>query len=356
MIETGIQEKIRLFIKNLTDIRVEPIYQTRDLNIDAKVKLLENGKEINLQKKGDGTKRRISLALLEFKKDQQILENDNSTIYLLDEPDTHLHVKAQIELLQTLQAFAQAGNQVILTTHSPFLINAVKPNQIRLFSLDGENCTKVRHLHDQPLLSASILQSIGIENVYLFFARTIILVEGETEQTFVTNYFLRKMSRTINADLIKIINVEGIHNIFGFAKGILEVHNPEKILAVFDNDISEETNELIGRLNLLDKNKFIIGNKEFEDAFSDEVLYACWKKYHEDNGRECPKDWSIKNINHVREECANNQDKKFSTEIKRLNASGKPMTKPIFGHALAQYIDEKDLPPRFSELFIEITK
>lgn len=48
---TGIKDKIRLFLKNLTDIKIEPIYQTRDLNIDAKVKFLENGTEINLEKK-----------------------------------------------------------------------------------------------------------------------------------------------------------------------------------------------------------------------------------------------------------------------------------------------------------------
>ena len=195
MNERGIKDKVKLFLKNLTDIRVEPVYQAKDLNIDAKVKFLENGREINLQKKGDGTKRQITMALLEFKKDEDILDDDETTIYLLDEPDTHLHVRAQIELLETLQGFAANENQVILTTHSPFIINSVKPDQIRLLIASEQNCTEVIHLHEQPDIPARVLQSIGVENVYLFFARTIIIVEGKTEEDFITKYFLRKADK-----------------------------------------------------------------------------------------------------------------------------------------------------------------
>lgn len=338
-------------MKKLTDIRIQPIYQTRDLNIDAKVIFLENGTEINLQKKGDGTKRRITMALLEFKRDQSKFLEDSSTIYLLDEPDTHLHVKAQIELLQTLQTFSKEGNQVIITTHSPFLMNSVKPNQIRLLSLDNQNYTKIKYLYDQPSITAEVLQSIGIENVFLFFAKTIIIVEGETEQTFITNYFLRKMGRTINADLIKIINAEGICNIYGFTKGILELHNPERIYAVFDNDISDELRSLIEDLKIREEKKFIIGDREFEDAFSDEALFNCWKIYNEENGRGCPENWTADNIKSVRKSCKEDPTIKFSKEIRQYNINGKKMSKPTLGFALAQYIEEDLLPKRLGELF-----
>ncbi|HEY3312854.1 MAG TPA: AAA family ATPase [Anaerolineales bacterium] len=351
MNERGIKDKIRLFLNKLTDIRVEPIYQTKDVNIDAKVKFLENGEEINLQKKGDGTKRRITMALLEFKKDEDILNDDETTIYLLDEPDTHLHVRAQIELLETLQGFASNGNQVILTTHSPFIINSVAPDQIRLLDADERNGTKVKHLHIQSSTSAKILQSVGIENVYLFFAKTILIVEGKTEEEFISNYFQRKTERSINSNLIKIINVEGIQNIYGFAKGILELHNPENIYVVFDNDASDELKELIDQLKICAGRKFVIGNKEFEDAFSDEVLYCCWKKFNEYHDKVCPENWSIENIKCLREDCDGDKSLKFSQKLKALGASGKKMTKPIFGAALAQFIDEKDLPPKMTELF-----
>lgn len=150
------------------------------------------------------------MALLEFKKEQEKLKEDASTIYLLDEPDTHLHAGAQIDLLKTLQSFARADNQVILTTHSPFLINSVKPHQLRLLERGTNNCSKIKCLEGNADISAEVLQSIGIENVQLFFARTIIIVEGETEYEFITNYYLKAFNRSINSDLIKVINVGGI--------------------------------------------------------------------------------------------------------------------------------------------------
>lgn len=54
--ETGILERMQIFLKDLTEVKIEPIYQKRDLNIDAKVKFMENGKEVSIDKKGDGTK------------------------------------------------------------------------------------------------------------------------------------------------------------------------------------------------------------------------------------------------------------------------------------------------------------
>jgi putative ATP-dependent endonuclease of the OLD family len=351
MNETGITDKIRMFLKKLTDVRIEPIYQAKELSIDAKVKFLEHdGKEIDLLKKGDGTKRRITMALLEFKKDEEMMGDDKTTIYLLDEPDTHLHVMAQLELLETLQGFATSGNQVILTTHSPFIINAVRPDQIRLLATDERLGTKVKRLQDEPNISSEILQSVGIENLYLFFAKTLVLVEGKTEEAFIENYFLRKTKKSISSNLIKVIRVDGIFNIYGFAKGILELHDPSNIYVIYDNDASPELKELIETLNIPSKRKFSIGNKEFEDAFSDENIYACWKRYLESVEKECPKNWSIENINKARSECQEKGDK-FSDKLRSLNAGGKQMTKPLLGKVLAQFIDEGGLPERFRDLF-----
>ncbi|MBI5944309.1 MAG: AAA family ATPase [Chloroflexi bacterium] len=350
MTERGIKDKVKLFLKNLTDIRIEPIYQAKNLNIDAKVKFLENGEEINLQMKGDGTKRRITMALLEFKKDEDKLEDDETTIYLLDEPDTHLHVKAQIELLETLQGFSGNGDQIILTTHSPFLINAVKPEQIRLLIANAKNSTEVRYLRQKDDIPTRVLQNMGIENIYLFFAKTLILTEGQTEEEFIKKFFARNTNRTLSSNLIRIINVDGIQNIAGFARGILEVHNPENIIVVCDNDASDEVRQLINTLNISERQKYMIGAREFEDAFSNEALFQCWHDYHKSHGRDCPANWSIENIRSLRQECLE-KDLKFSSEIKKLGAGGKKMTKPIFGIALAEFIDRNHLPLELERLF-----
>ncbi len=346
--ERGILEKMQIFLKDLTDIKIEPQYQSRDLNIDAKVKFLENGEEINLEKKGDGTKRRITMALLEFKKEESFLSNDDSTFYLLDEPDTHLHVKAQLDLLETMKSFSKDGNQVILATHSPFIINALSPKQIRLLE-NNKNKSKVRYLKDNKDSSNHILKALGVENTYLFFSRHIVIVEGETEEEFIPSYYLKKYGKPITSDLIKVINTRGITNISGFSKAILEIHDPENIYLVIDNDASPEIEELINGLNISDDRKFIIGEKEFEDAFQSDVLHKCWCSYLEECNKDASESWTVDNIEKIRNECIQNGGK-FSKKIRHLNLGGKKMTKPILGKVLGENIEEDELPERFSAL------
>ncbi|MDP2210188.1 MAG: AAA family ATPase, partial [Candidatus Aquicultor sp.] len=348
--EKGILDRIKLFLKDLTDIKVEPLFQPRDLNIDAKVKFLEDGKEINLDKKGDGTKRRITMALLEFKKEESLLSHDETTVYLLDEPDTHLHVKAQLDLMKTMESFAEEDNQVIITTHSPFIINSVNPKQIRMLE-NKSNISSIRYLNNQADGSNRILKSLGIENTYLFFARHLIVVEGETEAEFIPAYYLKKHGRMAASNLVKVINTQGITNIPGFTQAILELHDPEKIYLVFDNEATPELRRLIDLLNIPAERKFIVGEKEFEDSIDSNVLCRCWCEYLGLCGYAVPESWSAENIENLKSDARTNA-KKFSKGIRALNTgSGKRMTKRVFGRVLGEYINEDELPQRLVDIF-----
>ena len=49
--------------------------------------------------------------------------SNSSVLYLFDEPGISLHVNAQRELLELFNHLADKGNQVIYTTHSPYMLN-----------------------------------------------------------------------------------------------------------------------------------------------------------------------------------------------------------------------------------------
>lgn len=347
--ERGIIDKLKVFLPDLTDIRIDPLFHARDLNVDAKVQFLENGNEISIENKGDGTKRRMTMALLELKKEQSKVTGDDQAIYLLDEPDTHLHVRAQLDLVKTVEGFSAVGNQIILTTHSPFIVNAVKPNQIRLLTRYSGK-TSLKSLSDNPYNSDKILRALGIENTHIFFSRTIIIVEGETEEAFIPLQYLRQTGRTISSGLIKVINVNGVSNIIGFARAILELHDPEKILILCDNDASSELQQLIDVINIPTPHKFQVGVREFEDAFESAVLQRVWAEYHQESQRDLPGTWTTIGIQELKNRCLI-ENLKFSKEIRALNQSGKKMTKPIFGAALGSRAEIGDLPQRLQELF-----
>lgn len=352
----GIKEKLKRYLKQLTDIKIEPSFEPRSLNISSKVKFLENGKEISVDKKGDGTKRRISLALLEYKADCEETCGD-SKLYILDEPDTHLHVKAQLELLNVLKELSEKGCQVILTTHSPFLINAIKPRQIRLLFQPDSNVTKQKYLKDEPETSDKILRQLGIENIYLYFAKKIILVEGETEEAFLPRIYEKINNITLNSDLIKIINTKGIKNIPGFAKALLELVDPNSIYIVKDNDASEETIQIIRELSIATEQQFTIGQKEFEDSFSDETIYNSWKDFVEECGKTVGSDWTLTNISRKKQDCLEDPTKKFSDELRKLNAGCvKKFSKIIFGKVLGDFCNTTNLPTIINELLTNLRR
>lgn len=57
---------------------------------------------------------------------------ENNTVYLLDEPDIFLHFNAQKELLDFFRDLSSKENQVIYTTHSPYMINQDGMASVRL--------------------------------------------------------------------------------------------------------------------------------------------------------------------------------------------------------------------------------
>lgn len=346
--ERGIISKLRLFMPELTDIKIEAMFSTRDLNVDAKVKFLENGNEIALENKGDGTRRRMTMALLEFKKVQSGVADSGRTVYLLDEPDTHLHVKAQLDLMNTVGGFSSAGHQVILTTHSPFIVNVAKPSQIRLLSRSAGE-TSIRSLSSNPDQSSKILRALGIENTHLFFSKKIVIVEGQTEESFLPAQYLKQTGRTLSSGLIKLINVHGMHNIVGFSRAILELHNPLEIYILCDNDASSDLQDLIDQLEVPSAHKFQVGSNEFEDAFHSSVLHRVWVKHHVENGRDAPGCWTQAAIEQLKIQCSISGEK-FSKQLRSLNQGGKSMTKTIFGAALGQRVETDELPPQLRRL------
>lgn len=48
---------------------------------------------------------------------------ERSTLFLLDEPASNLHAKAQMQLLDNLSKIATNGNKILYSTHSHYLIN-----------------------------------------------------------------------------------------------------------------------------------------------------------------------------------------------------------------------------------------
>jgi hypothetical protein len=79
-------------------------------------------------------------------------EPERPRLLLLDDIDRGLHIEAQAELVRVLRELLDADPelQVVCTTHSPYLLDRFKPEEVRVLGLDEERRTRARALTEHP--------------------------------------------------------------------------------------------------------------------------------------------------------------------------------------------------------------
>lgn len=111
-----------------------------------------DGTRVNFTQMSEGEQQLLTvLGLLLF------TQNDES-LYLLDEPDTHLNPVWTYDFLKLLQANIRAEKgQLLVATHNPLMIGSLRKNQVRVLSVD-ESKIEAREPEYDPL-------GIGIEGL-----------------------------------------------------------------------------------------------------------------------------------------------------------------------------------------------
>jgi predicted ATPase len=73
-------------------------------------------------------------------------------IILLDDVEQGLHPKAQRELMQVFKEIMQAHPdlQIIFTTHSPYIIDALAPSQVHVLGTGTDGFTHTKRLDEHP--------------------------------------------------------------------------------------------------------------------------------------------------------------------------------------------------------------
>lgn len=154
----------------------------------------------------------------------------NSLILLLDEPDQHLHVKAQKDVLRLINRLANKtddgnGDQIIYATHSPYLIEVERLNRIKLILNTEDQGTKVEDIVTskidtdykrdalQPIadaigLNVSEFSVLGQKNVILeglsdfyYFSGMKKILKHDGDYHFVPGIGVRKINSLISLSI-----------------------------------------------------------------------------------------------------------------------------------------------------------
>ncbi|MCY3410748.1 MAG: AAA family ATPase [Candidatus Heimdallarchaeota archaeon] len=231
-----------------------------ELLLNAFALKLDDGILTNVTQKGHGAQRAVIWSLLRNYLDTTKSKDKQSVMFLVEEPELYLHPQAQRVMLNVLTELSSI-NQVIYSTHSPIFVDLSNPKQIRL--IKKEKRQSVIYAISEKVLEKkkydiNFLTKMNNESAELFFAQSVILYEGATEQIILNHMnqnapSLNEIEPQTKADMRKnfdelgcqIINTSGKFSMPFF----IHVLNDLKIpyFVIFDKDnqskaVHEETN------------------------------------------------------------------------------------------------------------------
>jgi predicted ATPase len=104
---------------------------------------LRNGKKLHADGVSDGAI--LALAFLAI-----TTAPEPPRVLLVEEPENGVHYSRLKQVIGLLNGIAKKDVQVIITTHSPYLLDLVAPEDVRVFSKDGEGAVHAARLSDFP--------------------------------------------------------------------------------------------------------------------------------------------------------------------------------------------------------------
>lgn len=226
-LENGVLRKVAKSLKNVYSLSDSFDYElsfgdkSNILNFfnGLELNIVENKKSFDLLECGTGIQ---SLTIIALHRVLAKLRHKN-VILGLEEPETNLHPQAQRELISSIKNYTSDSelSQIILTTHSPVLIDNIKHKNISLVRKTPELSRGFKSVVSS--VSQNFFELYGIEefNYYqyhnyrnsdFFYAKKIIIVESKNDAEVVK--FLAK-KENINLDLlgVSIINIDGVKNL-----------------------------------------------------------------------------------------------------------------------------------------------
>jgi predicted ATP-dependent endonuclease of OLD family len=217
------------------------------------------------------------LAFFARLKAQGVTKNN---IILVDEPGSYLHAKAQEDVLHTLEELAD-DNQVIFTTHSPYLIDPDKFERVRLVIKDKETeYTRIENNVNKggdyetltPLITAI---GLDLSKGLSFAKKSNIVLEGISDYYYIQamKHYLKENEGYEFPDDVAFIPCVGQSKV-GAVTSILFGYGLDYKIVLDKKGTTKNYNKLIR--DGIDTNKIIrVGDTDdqsIEDLFSEEDL------------------------------------------------------------------------------------
>lgn len=210
-----LRDDIQSIINKIINKGFHKFYTTEKINFGIKK---EDGKLLKLEERSNGLKWYLNLYI------DMLAHNVSgvNTVFLLDEPGVSLHVNAQRELIRLFHQLSENGNQIIYTTHSPYMLDMENDgiHRIRAVVKNDDEFTYIyKTAYDAKIAPDSrndtltpIIRALGMNLNDTFGPakdKINIVTEGASDYIYMT-----LMAKILGVDFNKytIIPSEGVSN------------------------------------------------------------------------------------------------------------------------------------------------
>jgi len=192
----------------------------------------EHEYNINATELGAGFQNAIVLAILKAFEDRK----KQGALFLIEEPEMYLHPQMQRSLYKTIRQIGET-NQVIYITHSPHFVTIPEFNEIVIVSKNN-NGTHIKKstLQTSDALKNKFRKELDPERNEMFFAKKLLIVEGDTEKMAFPE-FAKRLGIDFDGIGSTIIEVGGKRNLIDFVELALSFEIPVGL--VYDTDSSD---------------------------------------------------------------------------------------------------------------------
>lgn len=238
------------------------------LEFEKKALTMPTMVNVPIQHRGDGFKLQVKNAIFRMLAEKQY---DKSTpiFFAFEEPETHLHPSAQIEMYETLKKLSENQNyQVVFTTHSPTIVSQCKPDDIIQVVKDENGMVKVRQ-HREDIIN-DVIKDLGITPnsklvSELGFKDCYVFVEGKYDVDFFKHLFKLYGKNDDNIGYIPMGSGDNVG--LWVNKNLVEALNKPYIF-VIDSDNKDK----VQKYNLPSNNIHVLNKREIENYITPDSL------------------------------------------------------------------------------------
>jgi predicted ATPase len=153
----AIEASVRSLFPTVRRLALKPVSpSTKVLEVE-----LTDGTRVPAEQMSEGLLYWLAFSALPYMSPTQLL--------LIEEPENGLHPARIAEVVRILREVVAQGTQVVMATHSPLVVNELKPEEVSVVTRTPETGTLVRRVSDIPDIDR-LMSAFSVGELWLAFA------------------------------------------------------------------------------------------------------------------------------------------------------------------------------------------